>query len=83
MFGIQLCDNLPRDIRNRFATGNCSRNVNLDWIHAGNMMNDKADRTTIKGALKVWLKNKMFKEVNGWDQKKRRRCPMIEVGIWA
>jgi hypothetical protein len=46
-------------------------------------VNDKADRTTIKGALKVWLKNKMFKEVNGWDQKKRRRCPMIEVGIWA
>jgi hypothetical protein len=46
-------------------------------------VNDKADRNTIKGALKVWLKNKMFKEVDGWDQKKRRHCPMIEVGIWA
>jgi hypothetical protein len=46
-------------------------------------LSDKMIVAKIKGALKVWLKNKMFKEVDGWDQKKGRACTMIEVGIWA
>jgi hypothetical protein len=45
-------------------------------------VNDKADRNTIKGALKVWLKNKMFKEVEGEDAKRMKRI-FIEVGIRA
>src|SRR6266576_833621 len=43
MFGIQLCNDLPRDIRNGPATGDCSREVNLDWIHSGHMVNDNAN----------------------------------------
>ena len=49
MFGIQLCDDLPRDIRNRPAAGDYSRDLNLDWIHAGNMVNDNADGALVRG----------------------------------
>src|SRR5215510_6371274 len=49
MFGIQLCNDLPRDILNGPATCDCSRQVHLDWIHAGNMMNDNANRAPVRG----------------------------------
>src|SRR5690242_10787959 len=49
MFGIQLCDGHPRDIRNGPATGDCSREVNLEWIHAGNMVNDNANGALVRG----------------------------------
>ena len=43
VLGIQLCDGLPRYVRNRPATSDCSGKVNLDRIHAGNMVNDNAN----------------------------------------
>src|SRR5215470_8854927 len=49
MFGIQLCDVLPRDVRNGPATGDCSREVNLDWIHTGNMVNDNTNGALVRG----------------------------------
>jgi hypothetical protein len=60
-----------------------------DWVgkpiaEALNLdVNDKFDKTTIKGALKIWVKNRMFKVVDGWDAKKRRKCEFVEVGIRA
>src|SRR5215469_17014106 len=49
MFGIQLCDDVPCDIRHGPATGDCSRDINLDWIHGGNMVNDNSDRAVVRG----------------------------------
>ena len=49
MLRIQLRHDLPRDIRNGFATGDGSGDINLDWIHAGNMVNDNSDRAVVGG----------------------------------
>jgi hypothetical protein len=42
----------------------------------------KADVTKVKGALKIWTGNGMFKEVEGKDDKRNART-FIEVGIRA
>jgi hypothetical protein len=41
-----------------------------------------ADKAKIKGALKIWTANKMFKEVKREDESRKKR-PCIEVGKWA
>ena len=43
---------------------------------------DKAHAFKIKGALKIWIKNGAFKEVEGKDKKGMPR-PFIEVGEWV
>ena len=59
-----------------------------DWVgkpiaQALNLdVNDKFDKATIKGALKIWLSNALFKEVEREDASRRKRI-FIEVGIWA
>jgi hypothetical protein len=40
MLGIQLGDGVPRDVRNSFSSRDCSRDINLDGVHAGNMVHD-------------------------------------------
>lgn len=45
-------------------------------------LDSKADKAKIKGALKIWLENNMFKEVEGEDAKRNKRI-FIEVGVWA
>src|SRR5215468_4632202 len=49
MFGIQLCDRLPRDIQDGPATGDCQGEVNLEWIHGGNMVDDNANGAPVRG----------------------------------
>jgi hypothetical protein len=49
MLRIQLRNDPPRDIRNGPAIGDCSRDINLDWLHGGNMMNDNSDRAVVRG----------------------------------
>jgi hypothetical protein len=46
-------------------------------------LDSAADKQKVKGALKIWIKNQMFKEVERWDNKKSRKVSFIEVGIWA
>jgi hypothetical protein len=48
VLGIQLGDHIPRDIHS-FAAGDGSRDIDLDWIHAGHVMNDDADRAPVRG----------------------------------
>ena len=48
MFGIQLCDGIPRDVRNGLPARDCSCDINLDRVHAGNMVHDYANRTTVR-----------------------------------
>jgi hypothetical protein len=43
---------------------------------------DKANKAKIKGALKVWMANGMFVEVEGQDEKRMPRT-FVEVGKWA
>jgi hypothetical protein len=45
-------------------------------------IDSKADVAKIKGALKIWTENGMFKEVEGKDEQRRHRT-FIEVGIKA
>src|SRR5262245_36497951 len=45
--GVQLGDNLPRDVHNGLAAGDCSREINLDRIDAGDVAHDDADRTAV------------------------------------
>ena len=45
MLGIHLGDSTPSDIRDGLATGDCSREINLNRIDARNMMHDDANRT--------------------------------------
>src|SRR5262249_29603115 len=45
-------------------------------------LNSKADVAKVKGALKIWIENGMFKEVSGQDDTRRDRT-FIEVGTWA
>jgi AAA domain len=45
-------------------------------------LESKADIAKIKGALKIWIENKMLKEEERDDDKRRPRT-FIEVGIWA
>ena len=40
VLGIQLGDRIPRDVRNGLPTGDCSCDLNLDRVHAGNMVHD-------------------------------------------
>ena len=49
MFGIHLCDDLPSDLGYGLATGHRSRDINLDWIHAGHVVNYDADRAPVPG----------------------------------
>ena len=42
----------------------------------------KADRAKIKGALKIWIRNGMFREVEGEDAKRMKKT-FVEVGTWA
>jgi len=59
-----------------------------DWVGKpiaealGLDVKDKFDKASIKGALKIWLSNRMFKEVEGEDARRNKRT-FIEVGIWA
>jgi hypothetical protein len=48
MLGIQLGDHIPRDFHNGLAAGDCSRDINFDRVHAGNMVHDYASRTTVR-----------------------------------
>src|SRR5262245_3657536 len=45
-------------------------------------LESKADVTKIKGMLKIWIANEMFKEVKSDDGTRRPR-QFIEVGTWA
>jgi hypothetical protein len=45
-------------------------------------IDSKADIAKVKGALKIWTENGMFKEVEGKDEQRRHRT-FIEVGIRA
>jgi hypothetical protein len=45
-------------------------------------LDSKADRAKIKGALKIWTGNRMFKEVERPDDTHHKRC-FIEVGTLA
>src|SRR5574337_1280448 len=47
MFGVQLRDGFPRDLRNTFAAGDYARDINLDRIHAGNVVNHNPDGALI------------------------------------
>src|SRR5262245_41437170 len=47
MLGIQLSNNIPRDIRNSVAASDCAREINLNGVHRGNMVHDDADRTAV------------------------------------
>src|SRR5215831_12006746 len=55
-----------------------------DWVgkpidEALNLdVNDKFDRASIKGALKIWLSNRMFKEVEREDARRKKKT-FIEV----
>jgi hypothetical protein len=59
-----------------------------DWVGKpiaqalGLDIDSKADVTKIKGALKIWTDNGMFKEREGQDDKRNKRT-FIEVGVWA
>src|SRR4051794_12869497 len=44
---VQLGDGLPGDIGDWLAGCNCLRKLNLDGVHAGNMMHHRTDRTPI------------------------------------
>ncbi len=48
MLGIQLRDRIPRDVRNGLPAGDGSGDINLDRVHAGNMVHDYANRTTVR-----------------------------------
>src|SRR6266498_4577649 len=43
VLGVQFGDNLPRDVRNGLAAGDCSREINLNRIDAGDVAHDNAD----------------------------------------
>jgi hypothetical protein len=43
----------------------------------------KDDVAKIKGALKIWIKNEMFKEVERYDETVRKDKTFIEVDKWA
>jgi len=45
-------------------------------------LDNKADKAKVKGALKIWIANDMFREIEGEDAKSNKRT-FIEVGIWA
>jgi hypothetical protein len=47
MLGIYARNNFPGDVRNCLATGDCSRDVNLNRVHEGNMMHDHANGTAV------------------------------------
>ena len=42
----------------------------------------KSELATVKGALKIWIKNEMFKEVEGQDERRRPKT-FVEVDKWA
>jgi len=44
-------------------------------------LDSKADKARIKGALKIWIANGAFKEVENEDAKRKKRT-FIEVGTW-
>ena len=60
MLGIQVGDNVPGDVGNGLATGNCPREINLNRIDAGNMMHDDADRTAVSPTLRHWRTPLLF-----------------------
>src|SRR5947209_19158180 len=60
MFGIYLGDNLPCNVRNGLAAGDCSRSLNLNGVHAGDVMHYDADRATISG--RYWCAPFRFRE---------------------
>jgi Transposase DDE domain group 1 len=43
---------------------------------------DKAHAAKIKGVIKIWLGTEMLREVEGQDEKRRKKT-FIEVGKWA
>ena len=45
-------------------------------------LDDKTVKAKVKGLLKVWIKNGMFKIVDGIDAKRNKR-EFVEVGEWA
>jgi hypothetical protein len=45
---IQLGDGFPRDVSYRLAAGDCSRQINLDRVGAGDMVHYDADGTTVR-----------------------------------
>src|SRR5262249_40590955 len=45
-------------------------------------LDSKADKAKVKGALKIWITNGMFREVEGEDEKRKKKT-FIEVGTWA
>ena len=48
MPGIYLIDNLRGDVRNDLATGDSSRDIDLDWVHAGNMVHNHAHGSGVR-----------------------------------
>src|SRR6185369_14394279 len=49
MFGIDVGDKLPSNLWRSLAAGDGSRQIDLDWVHAGNMVHDHADRAPVLG----------------------------------
>jgi hypothetical protein len=49
MLGIDVCDKFPRNLRRSLSAGNGPGEADLDWVHAGNMVHDHADRTPVLG----------------------------------
>src|SRR5437879_12467408 len=47
MLGVHLGDSLPRDTRHGLAAGDCSRQINLNRVDTGNMVDDDAERTAV------------------------------------
>ena len=45
-------------------------------------LDSKAGKAKVKGALKIWITNGMFREVEGEDEKRKKKT-FIEVGTWA
>jgi hypothetical protein len=62
MLRIQLGDNLPRDVRSGLAAGDCSREINLNRVDAGNMVHDDADRTAVPPTFRDWCTPLLFRE---------------------